>query len=212
MDLNLINFHEASDLIEEGDVLLFRGVGFISKWIRWAGKSKYTHVALASWRGTPHQSLLEATQFREWRGGLTISLEKMLIDYPNSIDVYRPSTTAFIFGLSEVEGKSIVTKEVVKYDGRAATDTLRALTGTPYGWRRIGLLSLQFIPGIRFFVTPCFEDKAENGGLYPVCSTAVAAAIRRNFVDLMPNLSDFEMEPGHVANSALLHYLFTIAN
>lgn len=199
----LLPYAEAKLLIAEGDVLLFRGAGWTSRWIKWAGKGRYSHAAMASWNG----KLLECVEFREWQGGRTVSLDTQISEYPNIIDVYRVSRNCEVFQLG-TDNK--VVRELYKYNGREATNHLRRMTGLPYGWGRIWKLAKHQIPLSRFFSEPEFNDKAEDETIYPVCSTAVAAAIRKTFVDLMPNLADKEMTPSHLANCRDLHYLFTI--
>jgi len=46
--------------------------------------------------------------------------------------------------------------------------------------------------------------------IYPVCSTTVAYAFNKSDYDLMNNRSDEWTEPGDVARSSRLSYLFTL--
>jgi hypothetical protein len=196
--------------IQEGDVLLFRGKGHVSSWIKWAGQGEYSHVAMASWRGKPKDSLLECVEFKEWRGGRVVNLSTQVKEFDGMIDVFRVSPKVITYQ-SRKDGKGLLIVPVNhRYDGLAATHVMRELTGLPYGWKRIWKLIKHFIPGLRLFIGHSFEDKSENGKLYPVCSTAVVAAIRRVYVDLVPNFSDFEVMPSHLARCRDLHYLFTL--
>ena len=203
MNRIFIPYSKAQYLINEGDILLFRGYGFISYWIKWASKGEYSHVGMASRNG----NIVECVEFREFKGGRTINLLNYLQEMSGRIDVYRVSSSALTYTL---DNEYKVHKEVVRYNGRNVTNLMRGLTGLPYGWQRICLLAQHHLPIIRFFSSTKFEDKSENGSLYPVCSTAVAASIRKTYVDLMPNLSDFEMTPSDIGRSSLVHYLFTI--
>jgi hypothetical protein len=46
--------------------------------------------------------------------------------------------------------------------------------------------------------------------VYPVCSTAVAYSFNKNSFDLIKNRNDSWTKPGDIAESTLLHYLFTM--
>jgi len=184
----------------------------MSRAIQWAGRGQYSHAAMASWRDKPANSLLECVEFREWKGGRTVALSTQVAALSGQIDVFRVSSRVEEIQLQKLGTGVEIQSAWVDYDGKAATEVMRELTGLPYGWHRIWLLGRESLPLIRFFFTPNFEDKSENGGLYPVCSTAVAAAIRRKFVDLMPNLSDNEMSPSDLGRCRDLHYLFTLVD
>lgn len=207
-----VKYSDALPLIEEGDVLLFRGKGFISWLIKWAGKGKYSHVAMASWRGRPHKSSLELCEIREFRGGRIVDLKRQVKQHSGQIDVYRLSSKVETIKLVEDEGKISVRSEWSELNGCAITTTMREISGIPYGWRRIWKMARYQMPFIRWFFKPDFEDKASNGHLYLVCSTAVASAIRQNYVDIMPNISDMEMQPSDLSRCRDLHYLFTLVD
>lgn len=210
-----VTYEEAKLLIREGDVLLFKGASFSSGWIKWAGSGPYSHVGMASRVIFDEQLIIECVEFREWKGGRTVNLEHYLHKQDGvRIDVYRMSETAQVLRAIVDESKSprvvVVQRFDFQYNGYAAVYEMRKLTGLPYGWKRIWLMASYHIPLLRFMREPAIEDKSENGKLYPVCSTAVAAAIRRTFVDLVPNLADHEVTPSHLARSTHLHYLFSI--
>jgi hypothetical protein len=211
MERLYIPYSVARKYISEGDILLFRGNGRISNWIQWAGKGEYSHVAMASWRAMPGHSLLECVEFKEWKGGRVVNLSTQVNENNRLIDVYRLSPKVVQLKARRDGNGLLVIPSVLRYNGADATQVMRELTGLPYGWKRIWKLARHYIPGLRMLISPSFEDKSANGRLFPVCSTAVAAAIRRVYVDLMPNLSDFEMMPSDLARCRDLHYLFTLS-
>jgi len=198
----LKNFNEAKKLIQEGDVLLFRGRSFFSHLIKTGSQGYHSHVGLASWVKNG-ESILECIEFVETKGGRAVNLQTQL-NVP--IDIYRAVPEFQTLALEN--GKVIFTDH--KFNGRAITDCMRKHTGLPYGWWRI-LWLLQFhIIGFRLFANgSSFNDDLENL-IYPVCSTAVSHCFHKNYVDLTHNRSNARMEPADVARSPLLNYLFTI--
>lgn len=195
-------YSKAKNLIEEGDILLFKGHGFISKLITQVGKGIHSHAAMASW----HNNLLECVEFREFRGGRAVSLYNE-VDRLGSevIDVFRPIPK--YHKLSLIDGK-VETKEFI-YDGKAATNYIRQLTGLPYGYKRILILAERYMPFIRWMIPPNIDDDLETD-VYPVCSTAVGKTMRAVYVDPVPYKPDCYVEPPDLARSSLLNYLFTI--
>jgi hypothetical protein len=209
----ILPYKEAKVLINEGDILLFRGTGWISKLIYTQTQTYYSHVALASWvngRANTEDGRLECVEFREWRGGRSISLKRAVDDHRGRIDVYRPIPTFSKISFDqETKTTNLVKKD---FNGRAVTDILRDLTGLPYGWKRIWWLIKYKLVGIRVFLIPIdtFIDDKVHDIVYPVCSTTVAYAFNINDYDLIYNRSDSYTEPGDIAKSPRINYLFTI--
>jgi hypothetical protein len=218
----LIKYDDALDLIQEGDVLLFRGKGIVSNLIQRAGDGAYSHVGLATWHncakrcltsGTP---LLEVTEFREGFGGRTTNLAVSYAAHINAqvVDVYRAAET--LTRLKFDPGTRQTLSTVIPFDGKAVTDCMRRMTGLPYGWQRIWWIARRKLAFIRWFYTryDITDDtaKADFSHVYPVCSTAVAACFSSIGYDLVPNRSDEWIEPSDVSRSALLNYLFTLAS
>lgn len=206
---NRINKYYAywKHLIQEGDVLLFRGSSFYSRFLRISGDSPYTHVGLASW----HNDVLECVEFHEKHGGRSVNLENYIKLDNRIIDVHRPvpffASQKFNLETSEVD----VTR--IPFDGTLVTDELRSLTGLPYGWKRICWIACHKLGGLRFFYNPdttSTDSSPIEEVIYPVCSTAVAYCFSQHDFDLVSNKADEWTEPGHIANSTRLHKLFTI--
>ena len=82
----LIKYEEAESILQEGDILLFRGKGLISFLIQRYTGGIHSHVALAS----KCNDTWMCVEFREFKGGRSVSLESQVKDNPTNIDVFRP--------------------------------------------------------------------------------------------------------------------------
>lgn len=220
-----LKYSEAKPLINEADVLLFRGKGFMSYMIGVGGESPYSHVALASWingNSNTQEGILECVEFREGSpfagilsssngrgGGRAVNLGVQVNQYPNQIDVYRPIpyVTSWVFDAEE----KVFSLTENKLNAKEVTRTMRKMTGLPYGWSRIWWLMKHKLVGFRMFtdVESLMADRLEDI-VYPVCSTAVAYSFNKNGYDLINNKSDQWTEPADIARSARLSYLFTL--
>lgn len=91
MDYCLVKYSAARHLIKEGDILLFRGTGIISRMVKIAGGGLYSHVGIASKYvdKTNHESKIECLEFKEWIGSRAVSLETYVKNKPAIIDVFR---------------------------------------------------------------------------------------------------------------------------
>jgi len=204
-------------LIHEGDVLLFRGFSFSSKIIAQFTGGIHSHAAMASWSN----GMIECIEFREWKGGRTVNLaNEVKLREDGCIDVFRPCPLVVNLK-SEYDSTELVNgshkfildvySENIEYNGaaKAATNEMRKLTGLPYGWGRIWDIAKRKLLILRWFYKPRVEDEEDNG-VYPVCSTAVAAAVRKHYTDLVHLRPDQNTSPSDLARSPLLNYLFTI--
>lgn len=219
-----IKFSEAKLLIEEGDILLFRGKGMASWFIRKASHGLYTHVGIASFsNGNKETSILECVEFREGSfiaslfnknaggGGRAVNLKLQVDAFPGQIDVYRP-VPYFASWLYNEDKKDVLLSRR-KFNGKLVTRTMRQMTGLPYGWKRIIWMAKRNLAVIRVFygeedlVSDTFKEI-----IYPVCSTAIAYSFSKNGYDLIPNRSDEFTQPSNIANSSRLSYLFTLTN
>jgi len=98
-----------------------------------------------------------------------------------------------------------------KFDGKAVTRTMRQLTGLPYGYSRIWWMLKHKLVGLRLFYSA--EDlmlDTVKDVVYPVCSTTTAYAFNIHGYDLINNRSDEWTEPGQIAESTRLSYLFSL--
>lgn len=203
-----IPYSKASLILDEGDILLFRGTGFISALIKIAGEGQYSHVAIAS----KHNGNWEAVEFREWYGGRTVDLENYIKESAKTkveIDVYRPSPwfTTLKFDSNEEKVKTIRTK----FEGKIVTTCMRKLTGFPYSYKRIWL-----ILKIKLFRWKILRDlnKITNELpseelVYPVCSTVLAYCFAKHSYSILRSKNDQYMEPSDYSISPRCNYLFT---
>jgi hypothetical protein len=206
----LVPYEECKSKILEGDILLFRGAGTASRFIRRASKGIYTHVGAASWANGPTnpEPILECVEFREGVGGRTVYFENELRKHNGTIDVYR--TTPYYNKFFYDPEKKSVESVLQTFDGKAVTRVMRKMTGLPYGWRRIWWMAKHDIPCLRWFyqIEDLMDDKL-NAVVYPVCSTAIAHAWNTINFDLIPNQSDSWSSPSDISRSCLLSYVFT---
>lgn len=178
----------------EGDVLLFRGTGWLSWLIGRAGESPYTHAAMVSWRSDGHGDWQPyCLETREWIGGRAVTLRSQVDRYPGQIDVYRVKTMA-----RPVSGSL-----------RPATAYMWEATGRDYGWWEVFYAALRHLPFWRWTIEPDVNDDTPRDSL-PFCSQLVDRALREVGIDLCPNQSDRITEPGDLSRSALLEYRYTL--
>lgn len=208
MERNKVTLLQAKELLQNGDILLFRGSGWYSRWLTWAGRGDYTHSGICA-RFNGHINCLE---FREFKGSRSVALEGQVELMPGEIDVFRLNQYVNVPVYNK--DRNIVEYEHKEYGvltRRAIADTMWSLTGKDYSWTRIWRLSKYHIPILRFFQRTSTNDIAESPEeASMVCSTAVAYCFRKNGVDLVPNLSDFEVDPSTLSRSPLINYLFTL--
>lgn len=210
--LNIQNYSEIKKYINEGDILLFRGKGLTAKAIGLGSESSYTHVGIASWfngYANTNIGILECVEFREGSGGRSVNLAQQVEKNSERIDVYRPNPFFYSCQYDENKDNYVFTKK--KFDGKAVTRIMRRMTGLPYGWRRIWWMAKNKIPLLRWFTdrSSLMIDDLDDI-VYPVCSTAVAYSFNSNGYDLVRNRSDQWTEPGDIARSTQINYLFTL--
>lgn len=204
----LVSFNDARSLIQDADVLLFRGSSYVSSLLKWAGRGSYSHVELAGWNG----EYLESCGYKEMATARCTSVRHAVNTQPGLIDVYRISHAISVPVYNQVEKKVDNIKFVLTADVKQRIiGEMRELTGNSYSWRTIWNLAKYHIPLLRFFSRVSLDDKCDNPAkLAMVCSTSVAFCIRKHFTDLIPNLSDWQVAPSDLARSPLLSYLFTL--
>lgn len=179
---------EAADEIDDGDLLLFRGRGWLSTAIAWGGRSAYSHAARAArWEG-----ILFCCEVREWYGGRAVTLASQLPRYPDGIDVFEANPD----------------NRWPEYDRRGALRwTLAQATGE-YGYRALCRAVWQRTRCGR--LGAAFADEVCGGAAF--CSQACAAADRLGGgVDPTPHLADGFTEPGDLARSLFYRYRCTLS-
>ena len=188
---NLVCLSHYSSLIRDGDLLLFRGRGIVSRMIGVAGRCEYTHAAGAVGWG----DLLFCCEVRELRGGRAVTLESQVQKYPGAIDVFETNPG----------------RRWREYDRLGAVRYTRRLAGCDYGYYGVLKAALRHLPLWRFLIRPDMNDKRQTSQP-PYCSQACAMADRiGGRVDPVPHLADRLTEPADLARSPFYRYRFTLA-
>lgn len=186
-----VSLSERSADIRDGDLLLFRGQGLVSRLIGAAGRSEYSHAARAVWWGGD----LFCCEVRELRGGRAVTLASQVRRYPGAIDVFETNP----------EGRWR------HYDRHGAVGYIRRLAGCNYGYYGVFSAALLHLPVWRCMRRPDVErERAQDQP--PFCSQACAMADRiGGGVDPVPRLADRLTEPADLARSSFYRYRFTLA-
>lgn len=203
MNKILLTPQEAKPLIKEADLLFVDGVNwFTSTFIKWWTKSQYSHVAMASWS---FDSLLEIVEFLPNRGGgATTSYDNYFPKYSGRVDIYRPDPRYINMTFEPIN--KIICEEYIELKSKDITNTMRELTGIPYGYYRIWKMFTELFSSSVKTLT-----KTNNSPIiYPVCSTAVAYSFEKNGFILLRHRNYEWLAPGDLAVSPVLNYLFSI--
>lgn len=184
-----VRLAEVKDTIRDGDVLMFRhGPSLYQKAIAAAGRSDYSHAAMAAWWGD-ELMVLEVT---DGHGGRAVTLESQVKRFPGRYDVFRTNPS-----------------KRERYNRRGAVKYMRSLAGVEYGRKNLLRVALLHLPFVRWFSKPVTND--EENGSTPFCSQAVSAALRiGGGVDPVLLLADKSTEPGDLARSPFLEYVCTL--
>lgn len=175
-------------LIQNADLLAFRGRGFIARLIATFGRGRVTHVAKASWI----KGLLMCAEVRELRGGRIVTLESQVRKSPGRIDVYRS-------GVGRPD-----------YDREEADRRMLQFAGTQYGYMACVRTFLIHAFVSRLFSVPNLNDLSVSKRP-PYCSAACSIADHwGGGFDPVPNLSDADTEPSDLVRSPFYKYQFTL--
>lgn len=202
---------DALMLIEDGDVLLFRGKYPWSWAIQRAGRGNHSHVGVA---GVEDGTVMIA-EFRGFHGGRVVTLASQLDKFPGRVDVFRPKSRveAVYYDRGKVRSISMDTRPEAVYA------EMRSMAGQAYGWVNLGMAALRRLPGLRV-VAPVVTDDADVSKHPPYCSQAVSLAWMRTHqlrlegvgtvvIDPVPRLPHWLTEPCDLSRSRLFDYLFT---
>lgn len=187
----MVTLTQCEGRIRDGDLLLFRGRGWVSWLIGVAGRSKYSHAAKAVW----WDDLLFCCEVREFRGGRAVTLASQVQRRRGLIDVFEANPGG----------------RWREYDSRASSRYMRRLAGCDYGYWGVFKTALQHLPLWRCLVRPNMNDQQWTSEP-PFCSEACAAADRiGGGVDPVPQLADRVTEPADLARSPFYRYRFTLS-
>jgi hypothetical protein len=143
--------------IGDGWVALYRGRGWLSRWIQAATGGPYSHASLLC-RENGHVDVLE---LREFIGPRRLTLDYHAQRWPGLIDVFSPDYVHF-----------------PEYNGRGAVRLMRHLTSRDYSYAGVAMLALRKIPGLRSrFVLKAWDEASmatHASGVF--CSEGVAMA------------------------------------
>lgn len=183
--MHTLALDEAVSEIADGDLLLYRRRGLIAV----AGRSRYSHAAMAVWMGgRPFvaEMVLGGGRARPLRG-----------------EVRRRPGRWDWFSFSRRARHSV--------QRALAAQKMLELIERPYNLRGLLLAACLHLPLARLLVHPDFEDAGPDRGRPLFCSQAFSAAWRLGAgVDLVPELADRITEPGDLARCALFAYRGTL--
>lgn len=199
-----IELKDCEHLIEDGDILLFRGKGIVSRLIEKYSFGRYSHVGIANW----NDGNLMCLEMREFRGGRSVYLESQIDSEKTEIDVYKVSHNMSYktYHMNKLYNVDKTLNNLTRQ--RIVNRMIEYVTGQPYGWSNIGKILLTYLPFTRLLWGYNTEDDYETK--YHICSSAVSYCYRTEYIDLVPMLSDQYVTPNHISRSALLKYQFTL--
>ncbi|MBU4398355.1 MAG: hypothetical protein KKE86_03365 [Planctomycetes bacterium] len=209
-----VPYCDARRKIRGGDLLLFRPRGFVWRAIAVAGRSEYTHAAMAGWWSRRLMCVEMCI-----RGGRALLLSNIVRRWPGAIDVYRAnaSGTGLAGGTRRSGGGTGLARGTRRFSRAAAVRAMIEITGRRYGWFNLFRAALLHLPLFRFLVAPETDDAADSAACHrlsqcppPFCSQAVAMATRAGGVDPVPNLADRLTEPADLSRSSFYAYRFTL--
>jgi hypothetical protein len=203
----LVPFSKALPHLKEADVLLFRGAGPISWAIKRYSSGVHSHAGMVH----HDEEHVQCVEFREFRGGRSVSLKTQVENHPDTIDVFRvvDSLRYDSFAMSELSG-DVTGKISVEFTDEIAkrvTGIMMDLTGLAYGWKNVCKLARHYAPFFRL-AEQNVKDTSPTDVF--VCSTAIAFSYRSAYHDPVPYLSDSSVMPADLARSALFKYQFTL--
>ena len=182
-------YNQARPDIRTGALLLWRGRGIVSKFIRVAGRSKYSHAGMAMWV----HGILLCLEVREFAGGRAVTLSSQVRRFPSQIDVFNPNP-AF-----------------EQFDAIGAARAMLRKSGNEYSYGGIALASLIHLPVVRLYFEPGDDEEGGSDITPEYCSMAISDAAKRGGgEDPVPNLGNAWTEPGDLARSKLWDYFCTL--
>jgi len=185
MQTIFLNLSDAWSLIQDGDLLLWRGRGLIGI----AGRGIHRHAATAAWWGDDLMVL--DTHWR--RGGDCRQLvndvrnESGMIDWFEANAIHDP-----------------------RYDRAGVVKYMRRLVDTKYGFYSIVHAARHHLPIVRLFANPEINDDGENA-YPPYCSEGRSRADRiGGGCDPVSFAADRITEPSDLARSSFYRYRGTL--
>lgn len=163
--------------IQDGDVLLFQGMHWTSRIIRWGSGSAYSHAGVALWWG-PRLMVVQAVG----KGVEAVPLSVAVDHYSGQVDWFSP--------LPEVRGR--LNRELL-------VSTALDEVGKPYAHGPLLRLARMMWNGrVRKY-----RDPKKAAAAY-FCSQLVSRCYRLADVDLVPGRADAHTSPGDLASCGQL--------
>lgn len=187
----MMSAEQAEAVVKPGWLALYRGSGFVSRWIQYSTGGPYSHAAMID-RVNGHAEVLE---IREWIGPRILPLAAHAARWPGRIDIFSPCMV-----------------RAADYHGPAAADWMRRLCLSDYNYVGIGLLALRKIWGMRrLFPLTITDDDTPRQANAMFCSEAVANAVQfGGGVDCVPRKPNAFISPNDLAWSMMWRHRFTI--
>lgn len=178
-------------MIGTGWLALYRGRGFMSRWIQYSTFGPYSHAGMLC-RVNGHVDVLEQ---REFYGPRRLPLVKHVRECPGLIDVYQIDRSLF-----------------PHYDAYGAVRKMREMTACDYNYRGVAVQWLRRIPFLRSLWSLDLADDVTAANVNAAfCSEAIACADQfGGGVDAFPNKLNAYVTPVDLSQSPLRRYAFTI--
>lgn len=186
-----VSLEQAEREIGDGWLALYRGDGWISRWIQYSTLGPYSHAALLC-RENGHVDVLE---LREFIGPRRLPLAYHVERWPGRIDVFRPDLERW-----------------PEYKPKRAVEQMRELTSCEYSYRGVLTLLFRKIPLLRRRWALDVQDDLSGAMVSAAfCSEAVACADQfGGGVDAFPNKPNCLVTPNDLSHSLLRQRAFTI--
>jgi hypothetical protein len=177
--------------ITDGAIALYRGEGWLSKWIQYSTIGPYSHAAMLCRMGED----VDVLELREFLGPRRLPLERHVRECPGLIDVFEIDRTLF-----------------PRYDAAGAVRQMRLLTAQDYDYAGVAILALRKVPFLRrLWSLDLRDDGSPSSASAAFCSEAVACADQfGGGVDAFPNKPNALVTPVDLSQSLLRKYSFTI--
>lgn len=225
MTAKRLTLFQASKVMRDADLLLFRGEGTLAGAIQHSGRSPFSHAAKLSYS----KNHWEVCEMRELKGGRIVTLLSQVKEFPGLIDVYRANAIG-LPEMTHVDARNAGFRRGEYYDRYGADAKMRQFAGMKYGYWAVAKTWLAKSPLLwtvatiaRWFPTCRWAAAAlkklapevtndNEMSEHPVyCSAACAIADRLGGgVDPVPHLADAFVEPGDLARSMFYKYIGTL--
>lgn len=211
MDRVYIPLNVAGTHLLDADILSYRN-GPASWWPHtWPNWLCGKGIAVAGRGDECHTGLVCKDNGHVVALGMRLARQKLKLlsdevdDNPGLIDVYR------YVGYARWTGVMPYLAPGLHYETRRAivNEVRRFALHDEYGWWTVARTSAYFVPGLRWFAQPHY-DEVEQMVRPPHCSQSISFAFRKHEVPLLKRRADRQVLPGDLVTSPLLLYMYTL--